>query len=217
MSVARPCVITTCTSDGGQPSITSQVMCGPCRRMFWRDLKCLVRDYAMIKDGLMVPRRPGDMPTTAGPARRESFGHPAEWASDTCRDIADALDNIAQSHADAVGVRWSPVAAGGATESALVRRAYNYLWGSWERVCVWPDVGPHAEAVMDTHRTIRSTLGQARYVKRVDVPCPKCGLLSLAEETGVVWCRSAMCGYQAPREHFALCTRVLLWDLMADI
>lgn len=209
MSTARPCVRPGCDTDDGQPVITTDVMCDRCRARFWRDLRWLVEDYTTIKAGMVRPVRPGDQAAAGTTRRVESFGHPAEWASDTCRDVAGLLDHVAREYATHTGGTL-PTAGGGDAEPAVVARAYRYLTDRFHDLCSWPDIGHHAGAIAETHRTIRATLGQTRYVRKLPTPCPRCGLLSLGQETGVIWCMDDACGYVVPEQQYGWIGRLAL-------
>lgn len=209
MTPARPCVRPGCDTDDGQPIITTQVMCDRCRNRFARELRWLVEDYTIVKTTMVRPVRPGDQTTASHSKRVESFGHPAEWASDTCRDIAGILDHIARQYATHIGGTL-PTAGSGDVETAVVARAHKYLTNRFHDICSWPDVGPHAGAIRETHQTIRATLGHSRYVKRLPTPCPRCGLLSLGQETGVIWCLDEPCGYVVPEQQYGWIGRLAL-------
>jgi hypothetical protein len=203
-------------------------MCDLCRYWFQRELGWLVMDYVTLKTFLPSPVR-----STGGQARhtpQQSFGHPAQDASDACREIAWLLNRIEAGLRDHVGDRPAPQLAttagrfqvghhssteGGfslAAEDKLVNHAHTYLRARFEQLCDWPDVGHHAGAVHDTHDTNRAKYGLNRQVERLPLPCPSCDVAMLVRDVGKITCEN--CGREIREVDYPMLERIAIdWKI----
>ena len=200
-----------CVSDSGQPVITGDVMCGSCRRVFAQELRWLVEDYAMLKTSMPSPRG-GTGLGKIRVARRDSYGHPREWASDMCRTIADVVFDLAAGFT--AGDSSPATRRGVAGEVPTVSVAYKYLTDRWHDVCSWQGVTSHTEAVRDVHRSVRTALGYTRLVERLPTPCPACNRLTLTRETGVIRCGGDGCGTVIREEMYGWTARLVADDVL---
>jgi len=212
-------------------------MCDPCRNRFRRELSWIVMDYVTLKTALPSPvRRTGQLRH----APQQSFGHPAQDASDACREIAWVLNRIEAGLRTHLGDRPAPdisttagkfevghgsslqtgfsMAAGG----LLVSHAYTYLSSHFDQLCDWPDVGYHAGAIHDTHQTNRAKYGLTRKVEpRLPMPCPSCDVAMLvhsgparAKDVGKITCEN--CGRVIREEDLPMFTRIAVDWALAD-
>lgn len=146
------------------------------------------------------------------------YGHPAEWASDTARAIADQLNEAHDNLADHLG--HAPPPHPGNREYGRVAHAHHYLTSWFERLCTMPGGADTAEALYDLNRTIRHGLGRTDPRSFLPVPCPSCELLGLVRTVSgddgkdEVTCHA--CGVKIPSERYAWWTRRLLEELVVD-
>lgn len=196
------CVHPRC-DDGtgtGNHVLTTQHMCDHCRNRLNRQLGWLIEDYVTLKTELT---QPGSGSDTTRRTTRQAFGHPAEWASDTCRDIAgllnDAEDQLRAQQGD-------PPALYVAPETVKVRDARTYLQARWDDFCESPNVGGFAGAVIDTHAVIRGALGLTKFAQRLPTPCPSCDIAALTRYISHIECGS--CGRIIREDDYPLFTRI---------
>jgi Zn ribbon nucleic-acid-binding protein len=209
---ARPCVYPKCGAPNGDPELTSDGVCQSCQRRFTRLLGWLVMDWVNIHATLPTPARRNQQ------ERRnvqQSFGHPAEWASDTAADIAAVLNEAHDGLAD--HLRESPAPNPAVAEQYRVRAAWNYL------ECRIPELSRTdfaydiAAEMLDLHGRIRSRLGLTRPRQILPTPCPACELRTLYRTIDIrrdyIECGS--CGHVIREEHYPFYTRMVL-DLIID-
>lgn len=171
------------------------------------------------------------MPSPAsidGPQRRSNvkvYGHPAEWASDTAAEIADALtgwhDNLAEQRNETrprrkrmrVNDDGCDVWVWAATEEQRIAAAWKYLEPRVEQLCELVEREALQE-LPDLHHKIRSVLGQYVPKYTIPVPCPndECGLRTLMRVVGVgqdfISCDA--CGYMIKETYYPLLVRMTL-------
>lgn len=209
-----PCVYPRCDDgsvrDEKTPRLTRNVICNNCRKRYAKTLDWLVQDYATIKHELPAPaRRPGDGSQHVSP-KAKSFGHPAQWASDAARKIADSLnwaeDDLRDYRRDEPGVH--PLVF----EVHVVQRAYAYLTAHFEDLCTFPQAGDLAAYLTDLHGKMRSSLGQTRLAEHLPTPCPSCDVKALVRSVGQVEC--ANCKRVIAEEQYPFLTRLIIDDLI---
>lgn len=188
-------------------------MCDACQARLRRELRWLVEDYVTLKTFLPSPvRRSGGQ---IRHTQQTSFGHPAQDASDACREIAWVLNRIEAGLRAHVGDRPAPTletTAGLAAEDELLNHAYVYLRGHLEQLCDWPDVGYHAAAVHDTHATNRAKYGLTRRIERLTLPCPDCDVVMLVQDVGKITCEN--CGREIREEQYPMLERIAIrWKI----
>ncbi|MGH7743307.1 MAG: hypothetical protein ACREQ5_00595 [Candidatus Dormibacteria bacterium] len=170
-------------------------------------MEWLAWDYITIKAAMPKP-------VSAGPIIRHtsgrSFGHPAEWASDTLRDIADKLNTIEDDLRE--HLHHDPAVHPGHAENRRVALALDYLTNWFDELCVFPGAPDAAIELNDLHHGIRSTMGYGSKFVHMPVPCPSCDLLTLFRVLTVgndqIDCRN--CGEVIGAEHYGLWTRILV-------
>jgi hypothetical protein len=205
----RPCVYPGCRDTDGNPRLTTDVICGPSRGHYRTTLTRLGWDYVTIHT--TMPK-----PATFGPRTRTSsartYGHPAEWASDTLAEIADALNT-----AEAAVRGWlghAPAVHSGHAEPRRVALALHYLDVWFDELCIHPNAGTAADQITDLHRRIYSALSGGPHRTRLPVPCPECDLVLLARvlDAGVdrIECRNPECGVRITPDHYGLWTQIVL-------
>ena len=193
----RPCVYPRCRDTDGNPRQTNDVICDGCRRHYRKVLDWLIIDW------LTLQQFPTPAPAEADgskhqAARAKSFGHPAEWASDTMREVAQLLNWAEASlrwdlgHADAVDSR--------ASERVLLGHAYRYLTIKFDRLCSYPSAAEAADELDSLHRKIRRRLGHTRFVQRLPIPCPWCEVAALMRSVGQIECGD--CGKVIDETHY---------------
>lgn len=210
-----PCAYPGCRDLDGNPRLTRQTICDPSRRHYAAVLDRLALHYVLIRRDLPAPA-----PTPGERVMRvvaKVYGHPAEWASDTCRAIADQL---AEAHADLAdhlghdGPPWQ-----GHAEPRRVAISHHYLSAWFDRLCTKPGAPDTAEALYDLDRDIRRGLGKTDPRRFLPVPCPRpdCGLLGLVRTldgaTGEDRVDCHACGEHIPADRYAWWTRQLLHEI----
>lgn len=206
-----PCIHPTCDDGTGNPALTTQTMCDRCRRHFRRELDWLVLDYVTIKATLPKPtatQRVGG--SSSGKPSQRSFGHPAEWASDRCTEVAgllnDAEDQLRAARNEGPALFVCP-------ESTKVASAHRYLTDRWDQFCTFDNADEFADAIHETHRVLRNALGQSRGGVKLPVPCPTCDVASLVQAAGQITC--AGCHRVIREADYGLFTRIAV-DYLID-
>lgn len=208
-----PCVYPHCRDLDGNPRLTSDVICENCRRRYRRILDRLAWNYVAIRDQLPKPQaNPDDRP---GKITAREYGHPAEYASDLARKIADQLNEIHDDLAEHRGD--DPPPHPGVREAGRVQAAHHYLTSWLPELCSWDAAADTAEALVDLEREARRLLGQTNPMKQLHVPCPECDMLTMVRHLALtgednVECRN--CGYTVPEKHFGLWARMVLDDML---
>lgn len=212
MSNIGPCVYPGCRDNNGDPRLTRDTICDPSRRHYRLVLDRLAVHYVLIRRDLpAVAAEPGErvMRVVA-----KVYGHPAEWASDVARAIADQLNDAHDGLADVL--RHDPPPHPLSRELGRVKAAHHYLTSWFDELCVYPAAGDTAVALYDLDRAVRRGLGLTDPRRFLPVPCPSCHLLGLVRTIGpddgtdTVDCHNPACGESIPAERYGWWTRVLL-------
>ncbi len=210
----RPCIHPGCHDTDGNPRLTDQTICDPCRHHYRATLRRLVLDYINIRTTWPTPARR----ETTRRTRPGTSGHPREWASDTLADIAGTLDGIEDGLRDHL----TDTPAGAprvAAEARIVARAYKYLDRHFEALCGYPGAAASVVEITDLHRRIANQLGQNRLHTRLPTPCPTCLHITLVRtidrnRTDSISCDN--CAREIPEDHYGLYARILLDELIAQ-
>jgi hypothetical protein len=197
-----------CADVDGNPRLTDQVICEPCRGRYRRVLSWLVEDYAKLHAEL------GQLRTPAGVRVRASreFGHPAEHISVWKAEIAVKLNATHEALADERGDLPPPAPAGHA-EARLVAAAYRYLSVRFEALCTFGGAEAAASELAELHGRIRSRLGYSRRPAHLPTPCPTCDLLTMyrwVQADGIEWIECVACTRRVSEEEYAFYLRFLL-------
>lgn len=177
-----------------------------------RDFYLLVEDWALLRARLPKP-------VAQENGRRQTsreYGHPAEWASDKARQIADLLNSWHDLLAEHRNEHRPPPA--GAAEETRVRKAWQYLEPRIEQLVglVEPE---SLREIAELHREIRNALGYSIPKKYLPFPCPsiECGKTTLIEPSGseLIYCET--CRRTAPKEYRQHLFRAVLADLVDRI
>lgn len=170
------------------------------------------------------------LPVPAGDTSRRSnvreYGHPAEWASDTCDEIANQFfwwhHDLAQRRGETrpVGLHQHTPNTTARTEQQVIVAAWRYLEPRIDDLIAMFD--PATESIelgFQLHARIRARLGLSRGQYTLPVPCPvdECGMLTLQRIAGMerdfVVCGS--CGYTIDAKHYPLLVRMAV-DAWSD-
>lgn len=157
-----------------------------------RDFCRLMLDWVHLRTWLPKPiaqenaRRP----------KYRQYGHPAEWASDKCAEIADLF----QSWHDLVAEERNetPAPPDGAAEQVKIVKGWKYLEPRFEQLVTLVEPESLRE-IGELHREIRNALGFSNPRQILPIPCPgiDCGLRTLTRDIAVgrdlIVCGS--CGY----------------------
>ena len=198
MSAVSPCTHPRCDrgDNGNRQLVVGGGMCDPCRSRYRREIDWLALDYVTLKTGFPSPARRSDDGARHG--KRDSFGHPAEWASDTARDIAQMLNWIEDGLREHLALE--PPPHPGHAEPRLIAHAHATLTARFDALCTYPDAEDSATEISDAHWKIRRALGQSRFVQHLPAPCPWCDTAALVREVGSVSCRE--CGKVIDETHY---------------
>lgn len=213
-----PCSYPGCRDSDGNARLTRDVICDASRRHYRTVLDRLALHYVLLRVTLPKPVPPPGERVMRIVAK--VYGHPAEWASDTARAVADQLNDAHDSLAD--HLHHSPPPHPGSREYGRVAHAHHYLTSWFDRLCTMPGAGDTAEALYDLDRDIRRGLGKTDPRSFLPVPCPRptCGLLGLIRTidggTGEDRVDCHACGEHIPSERYAWWTRRLLSELVGD-
>lgn len=210
-----PCPYPGCRDLEGNARLTRDVICESSRRHYRQLLDRLALHYILLRVTLPRPVAPPGEKVMRIVARE--YGHPAEWASDTARAVADQLNDAHDSLAE--HLQHDPPPHPGSREYGRVALAHHYLTSWFDRLCTYPAAGDTAEALYDLDRTIRAGLGKTDPQRHLPVPCPECELLTLVRSldrdgTDEVTCRN--CNHVIRAEHYGLWTRMLIDDILGD-
>lgn len=168
-------------------------------------------------------------PTSSGGPKRSSnvkdYGHPAEWASDTARQIVDMLtgwhDYMAEHRNETpprrkkmrVNADGCDVWVWAVNDQQRLTSAWKYLEPRVEQLAELVDKDDLQE-LPELHHRIRSVLGQYVPKYTIPVPCPsdECGLRTLMRVMGVgqdfIACDA--CGYMIKDVHYPLLVKMTL-------
>lgn len=215
MAEVSPCPYPGCRDIDGNPRLTRDVICEPSRRHYRLILDRLALHYVLLRRDLPRPAaQPGErvMRVVA-----KEYGHPAEWASDTARAIADQLGLAHEGLAEVLGHDGPPHEQ--SREHGRVAISYRYLTNWFDQLCTYAAAADTAEALYDLDRHVRRGLGKTNPQRHLPVPCPSCDLLTLVRNldldgTDLVECRA--CDEIIPADRYAWWTRTLLDEMDND-
>lgn len=183
------------------------------------------------------------VPVSVGGGGRHSntreYGHPAEWASDTSRRIADVLwwwhDYIAERRGlmrpapqvhPATG-RCRPEAAVTAAAVTAIRKNADWLLTTgapvafpdleppWLRAWSWMIDDEAFSELFELLRSVRTRAGHTKAREVLPLPCPnsECGMLALERVPGTVgqdFVVCGACGYTVKDRHYGFLVRLML-------
>lgn len=214
MSETKPCVYPGCRDISGNPQITSITICDSSRRHYRRNLDQLLLGYVQLRDEL--PRNQGrglDEDPIKTPHRE--YGHPAEWASDLSRLIADLLGEAHDGLAEYL--HHDPPPHPGNREPGRVVVSFRYLTNWFDDLCTYPAAEDTAVSLYELSGQVRHGLGKSNRAKRLHIPCPECELLTLVrklDRAGTDEVDCVNCGYHIAKEHYGLWARIIMDELL---
>lgn len=196
------------------------------KHLYW-----LTQDWIHLSRALPVPQGGGGERTS----NTRAYGHPAEWASDQCRQIAALFwswhDLEAERRSEA---RPTPMLdrAGRRvrSERQVIVAAWKYLDPRLDGMLtaavpfeelrppfIWePVVEDEAfQEIFDLHRQIRSRIGHTMPTYTLPIPCPnsECGLRTLQRRPGMKgqdYIVCGACGYTVKDSHYPFLIKVML-------
>lgn len=196
-----PCIHPRCDRDNGAPQLTRNGMCDPCQHHYHRTIRALVLDWLYLRTTMPKPLQ-RELTSRHG---TKVYGHPAEWASDTARDITDTLNDTHDDLAD--HLKDNPPPHPHTTETIRLRRAWAYLDPRIHALATYPGAADKATEINDLHQYVRRHLGYTRAVTRLPgVACLSCdiiGALTITEDQ----IRCAACSWEGDRNTFGLIAR----------
>jgi hypothetical protein len=210
-----PCVMPGCRDSDGNPRLTRDTICDSSRRHYARILDQIVLHYIVIRRDMPAPAAPPGERIMRVAAK--VYGHPAEWASDMAREIADTLNDVHDDLADTL--HRQPPPHPGSRELGRVAAAHHFLTTNFHDLCTYGAAADTAEALHDLHHRIRSGLGKTDPRRFLPVPCPSCDLLGLVrtlDEDGTDRVDCHGCGESIPADRYAWWTRTLLDETLAE-
>lgn len=188
----------------------------------------LTLDWINLHDHFPTPANPSGAKRTSNV---KVYGHPAEWASDTARDIVDKLtewhDYLAEHRNETPPRRkrmrinddGDDVWTWAVNEKQRLTKAWEYLEPRCEQLAELVDAEALKE-LPDLHHQIRKVLGQFVPKYTIPVPCPSdaCGLRTLMRTMGVgqdfIVCDA--CGYAIKDTYYPLLVKMTLEAFIAD-
>lgn len=175
-------------------------------------LDLLVIDYISIRETMPNPKTPR---TRTAPQGSREYGHPAQWASDTAKTIADCLDTTDEAIRDHLGHLPPPPRA--RAESRVVNHAYLSIKARIETLADYPGTQAFIEEANEIHNGIRRALGHNRQRNVLAVPCPGCSNLPVFrtvydDRRDVIECPH--CGYEIKEMEYGLYARILVDELI---
>lgn len=211
MSIS-PCPYPGCRDLDGNPRLTRDVICEYSRRHYAGILDKLALHYVLLRRDLPRPVAPPGERVMRVVSRE--YGHPAEWASDSSRAIADQLSEAHDGLAE--HLQHDPPPHPGHSEVRRIVVSHHYLTAWFDRLCTYPAAGDTAEALYDLERAVRRGLGKTNPVRHLPVPCPECRLLTLVrtfDSVGGDEVSCQACGHTIRPEHYGLWARMVIDDL----
>jgi hypothetical protein len=206
-----------CCDSDGNPRLTGDTICRPCRRRYRRTIDGLVLNYVTLR--ATMPKAPirGERDTQTSRTAREP-GHPAQWASDTCRAIADALDEASDSLRDHLGHLPPPPRTN--AEGRRVDHAHATLVSRFDNLCAYPGADATAHELHDLSSKVAWGLGHGNARQALPTPCPDCGIVPVfrtirVNRTDSIECDA--CGRTISEEHYGLYTRIIVGELIAAV
>lgn len=207
----RPCVHPRCDDGNGNARLTTQTMCDPCRNRVRTGIDWLAQDFVTLRTTLPRPANIGAQ--QGGKPTFTAAGHPAQWASDTCRLIAVTLNETEDALRDHLGD--DPAIHPHNNEARMIRHATLYLTARIDAVCTFPGARSFADEIGELHHQIRRALGLTRYVQRLPLPCPTCDVVALVRHTAQIECES--CGRIIREEDYGLLGRIAADAALDDL
>ena len=198
MSAVSPCTHPRCDrgDNGNRQLVVGGGMCTPCRSRYRREIDWLVLDYVTLKTGFPSPARRSD--DGARHAKRDWFGHPAEWASDTARDIAQMLNWVEDGLREYLALE--PPPHPGHAEPRLIAHAHATLTAQFDALCIYPAAEDSATEISDAHFKVRRALGYTKLMQPLPTPCLVCGVVALVRSVDQVKCEA--CGKVVGEQHY---------------
>lgn len=215
-SPIAPCGYPGCRDIDGNPRLTRDTICDPSRRHYHTVLKRLAEHYVVLRRDMPKPAATSGERVMRVVARE--YGHPAEWASDQCRAIADQLSEAHDQLAEHLGHDGPPWQ--GHDETRRVAVSHHYLTAWFVKLCTMPGAADTAVALHDLDRDVRRGLGKTDPRRFLPVPCPNpaCGLLGLVRtvtgDTGDDHVDCHACGERISADRYSWWARRLLTDLV---
>lgn len=182
-------------------------------RPYARLLDQLVLDYILLRQTFPTPITAR---TRTAPKASREYGHPAQWASDTARAIADCLDATDEALRDHLGHTTPPPRH--RSEARVVNHAYNSLKARIQDLANYPGADAFHEEASHIHHQIRRALGQSRQRKALSLPCPSCDWLPVFrtvydDRRDTIECHN--CGHEIKEQEYGLYARILVDELLA--
>lgn len=211
-----PCVYPGCDDGSGNPTLTTNGMCDHCRRRYRRLLDRIVIDYVTIR--ATMPKGPvtTDADTRQAPRGSREPGHPAQWASDTARRIADTLDDISEGLRDHLTHLPPPPRSN--AEGRRVDHAHATLVARLDDLCTYPGARASAVELVTLHGQVRWALGHGGARRALPTPCPDCGIFPVfrtvrMDRSDTIECDA--CGRVIRDVEYGLYTRMIVDDLIS--
>ncbi len=153
--------------------------------------------------------------TRTAPKSSREYGHPAQWASDTARAIADCLDATDEALRDHLG--HLPPPPRDRAENRVVAHAYKSLKARIEPLADFPGTEAFWEEGREIHHTIRRQLGKTRQRRGLDLPCPNCRIIGMRrtvydDRRDIIDCPH--CNYEIKEQEYGLYARILVDELL---
>jgi len=172
----------------------------------------ILTDYVILRTQFPHPTRAEGR---SAPRASRTYGHHAEWASDTSRKIADILDETNAALRD--HLQWTPPPPRQRAESRVVMSAYNTLSGAMTQFCQWEYAPDAIIEIKDIHHHIGKCLGYTRQRQHLPVPCPSCQHLGLVREVHLdrrdnIQCMQ--CGQEIKELEYGLFSRMIIDELL---
>lgn len=210
MNPISPCIYPKCDRDNGNPELTKLGACEPCQRRYQHCLQDLVNAWTILRTTFPQPTKSN---TQIRHNKKTSFGHPAEWASDTASEIASKLNWTHDALAD--HLNGPPPPHEHAREATRIRAAWKYLQPRIQQLCLMPGAKDAAEELAELRGKTKTMLGQTRartWLK--GVPCMACNTTTLVLiDDDHVECDA--CQWRSSRAQFGLLARHAV-DTMLD-
>lgn len=184
------------------------------RRQIALLLDRLAFDYVLLRTTYPAPQ---SSQTRTSPKGSREYGHPAQWASDTARSIADCLDATDEALRDHLNHLPPPPRV--RAECRVVNHAYKSLRARSEYLARFPGAQAFLEEATDIHKTVRRLLGMTRQRKALHVRCPECRQLPVFrtvydDRRDVIECHH--CGYQIKESEYGLYARIVVDELLDE-